>query len=159
MYRYSCGFTTKRDSVISVICVIVSSEIHDGRARRAVVTKQKLHTFDSRTGSSSCSLTSYAKVPGQSLGSEITYFKAVVCYFPTCQRQIFGWFLNRLPAFRCTFIPVYYSYNILITGAFSHTSHVIVSLIKLYPYYTWAHSKIQNRKVAAVNVFPWLVNV
>ena len=66
---------------ISVIRVIVSSENHDGRARKAVVIK-KFHTFDSRTGSSSCSHASYAKVPGQSLGSEISYFTVGVCYLP-----------------------------------------------------------------------------
>lgn len=81
MYLCSCGFTTKRVRVISVIRVIVSSDIHDGRARRAVVIK-KFHAFDSRTGSSSCSHASYAKVPSQSLGSEITYLTAGVCYFP-----------------------------------------------------------------------------
>jgi hypothetical protein len=66
---------------MSVIRVIVSSEIHDGRARRTVVIK-KIHAFDIRTGSSSCSHASYAKVPGQSLGPEITYLTAGMCYFP-----------------------------------------------------------------------------
>jgi len=82
MYLCSCGFTTQSVLVISVIRVIVSSEIHDGRARRAVVIKKKVHTFDSRTGSSSCSHASYANVPGQILGSEITYLTVDVCYFP-----------------------------------------------------------------------------
>jgi hypothetical protein len=81
MYLCSCGLTTKRVRVISVIRVIVSSEIHDRRARRAAVMK-KIPVFDSRMGFSSCNHASYAKVLGQSLGSESTYLTAGVCYFP-----------------------------------------------------------------------------